>query len=282
MTEAVPDEAAGAPSPARWALIVPVKPASVGKSRLVVPGVAREELARAIALDTLAAAAAAARVNEIVIVTDDEGVRAAAAPRPAADDGGADAAAGENRWTAGRTPDDAGARTEVVRLGQAETTSDGGGARTARVTLVADPGRGLNAAIAAGLAAAGSPLRAAMLGDLPALRPADLDAALARAEEVGAAGAGASEARSSAGDPTGARIALAVADADGTGTTLLAHAHPDLLRFGADSYARHLAAGALPLEVPASSTLRRDVDTAAHLDAARALGVGPRTSALLD
>jgi len=262
VTAAVPDEAAREPSSAGWALIVPVKPAAVGKSRLVVPGVAREELARAIALDTLSAAAAS-RVAELVIVTDDEGVRAAAEVLGRVpDDAGADDA-GEGRWTAERATDDAGAPA-------------------ARVTLVSDPGHGLNAAIAAGLAAAGAQMRAVMLGDLPALRPADLDAALERAEEDRTAVAGASEGDAIAAETDDTRTALAVADADGTGTTLLAHAHPDLLCFGTDSYARHLAAGALPLDVPASSTLRRDVDTAAHLDAARALGVGPRTSALLD
>lgn len=197
-----------------WSVVVPIKPAAFGKSRLAVPGVDREELARAIALDTLDAAGRAAAVAELVVVTDDAGVRRGAGP---ADDG-------------------------------------------ARIAWVADPGRGLDAAIAAGLDAAAAPHRAAMLGDLPALDPQDLDEALSLA---------------GSGGP------VAVADADGTGTTLLAHARADILRFGPDSFARHLDAGARPLDIAPESTLRRDVDTAAHLAAARALGLGPRTAALL-
>ncbi|WP_119696431.1 2-phospho-L-lactate guanylyltransferase [Microbacterium halotolerans] len=224
-----------------WALIVPVKPASVGKSRLAVPGVEREAIARAIALDTIAAAAGANLVAELIVVTDDAGVR--------------------------------------EELGRTHPSTVHGAA--ARVTVVADPANGLNAAIAAGLATASARRSAAMLGDLPALRPADLDGALAHAVDP------VHLRRSPRFDrdpPRSAQTngrALVVADADGTGTTLLAHAHPELLRFGADSYARHLAAGAAPLDVPTSSTLRQDVDTAAHLTAARGLGLGPRTAALL-
>jgi 2-phospho-L-lactate guanylyltransferase (CobY/MobA/RfbA family) len=36
------------------------------------------------------------------------------------------------------------------------------------------------------------------------------------------------------------------------------------------------------LPVPATSTLRRDVDTVEHLNEAYELGVGPRTAALLN
>ncbi|MET0930933.1 MAG: 2-phospho-L-lactate guanylyltransferase [Aeromicrobium sp.] len=51
---------------ARWTVVVPVRPA--GKTRLVVPGIDRVELARAIALDTIEAAS---RVAEVRIVTSD-------------------------------------------------------------------------------------------------------------------------------------------------------------------------------------------------------------------
>lgn len=51
-----------------WTVVVPVKPAHVGKSRLDLPGVDRIALARAIALDTIEAAAEVARV---VVVTAD-------------------------------------------------------------------------------------------------------------------------------------------------------------------------------------------------------------------
>lgn len=100
---------------------------------------------------------------------------------------------------------------------------------------------------------------AALVGDLPALRPEELAAALAAAS----------------GHPHSY-----VADAAGTGTTLLAVTPGAPLRpeFGAGSAARHARlAGALP----AGPGLRRDVDTAADLAAAAALGFGPATSAAL-
>lgn len=196
----------------RWHVVIPVKPAAIGKSRLQVPGVDREALARAIALDTIDAVTRATRVAAVVVVTDDAEIRAAG--------------------------------PGVVR----------------------DPGEGLNAAIATGIdavRASAGPVApcAVLLGDIPSLRPADLDAALALAAAQDAPGA--------------------VPDADGTGTTLLARASSEILRFGADSFARHLAAGAAALGIPPASTLRHDVDTAAQLEAARALGLGPRTAALL-
>jgi 2-phospho-L-lactate guanylyltransferase (CobY/MobA/RfbA family) len=52
--------------PARWTVVIPVRPA--GKSRLVVPGVDHAELARAIALDTIEAASAVADVR--IVTTD--------------------------------------------------------------------------------------------------------------------------------------------------------------------------------------------------------------------
>src|SRR5690606_9828833 len=51
-----------------WNVVIPVKPAALGKSRLEIPGVDRIELARAIALDTIEAAAQVARV---IVVTAD-------------------------------------------------------------------------------------------------------------------------------------------------------------------------------------------------------------------
>ncbi|HKP07017.1 MAG TPA: 2-phospho-L-lactate guanylyltransferase, partial [Microbacterium sp.] len=51
--------------------------------------------------------------------------------------------------------------------------------------------------------------------------------------------------------------------------------------FGDGSFARHVALGCEALPIPDASTLRRDVDTAAQLDAAHALGLGARTAALL-
>jgi 2-phospho-L-lactate/phosphoenolpyruvate guanylyltransferase len=129
--------------------------------------------------------------------------------------------------------------------------------------LIVQRSPGLNRALAeaAGYAARRWPDDgiALLVGDLPALRAADLDAVLA--------------------DAAGHRLAF-VADADGLGTTLLT-ATPGLLprpQFGAGSAARH-AQSATALE--AAPGLRRDVDTDADLVAAVALGVGPATAAVL-
>lgn len=145
-------------------------------------------------------------------------------------------------------------------------------ARRLGAVVVPDPGTGLDAAVVAGLdAAAGtaSPPAAStvqgragwavLLGDLPALRAVDLVAAL----------------RSCAAYP-----ACVVPDAEGTGTVLLTSTiDPPRPSFGPGSACRHAQeATLLALDLP---RLRRDVDTAADLAAAVALGVGPRTSATL-
>ncbi|MRG59179.1 2-phospho-L-lactate guanylyltransferase [Agromyces sp. CFH 90414] len=125
-----------------------------------------------------------------------------------------------------------------------------------------DEGRpaGLTASIALGIAharATGAGAVAVLLGDVPCLPSADLDAALAAA----------------AGHP----LAF-VPDADGDGTTL-ATARPGVAfepRFGVDSAAEHERAGFARLE--ASARLRRDVDTLAALEEAIALGTGPHTA----
>ncbi|HWK19161.1 MAG TPA: coenzyme F420-0:L-glutamate ligase [Microbacteriaceae bacterium] len=64
-------EAAVSRPPADWTLVIPVKPAASGKSRLDVPGVDRIGLARAIALDTVEAAAACLAVARVLVVTAD-------------------------------------------------------------------------------------------------------------------------------------------------------------------------------------------------------------------
>lgn len=134
----------------------------------------------------------------------------------------------------------------------------------ARIEVRAEgPGRGLDAAVATGIARAGDgAARAALLGDLPALRSADLGEALRLAAD---------------------HDRSVIADAEGTGSTLVTAA-PDAAwtsAFGADSFARHVALGCTPLVLSNASTLRRDVDTADQLTAAAALGLGPRTAALL-
>lgn len=127
--------------------------------------------------------------------------------------------------------------------------------------LVPDPGRGLRAAIGAGLAAAGpTGAVAILLGDLAALRSWELDAALAAV----AAGAG----------------PAFVPDAEGTGTVLLcgpaATLRPAFGRGSAAAHARY--ATRLDLDLPG---LRRDVDDARDLAEALRLGVGPHTRAAL-
>lgn len=67
-----PSERLPGSGPARWSLVVPVKPLAQAKSRLsarVGPG--RERLALAVACDTVAAALACPRVAATVVVTDD-------------------------------------------------------------------------------------------------------------------------------------------------------------------------------------------------------------------
>ena len=131
------------------------------------------------------------------------------------------------------------------------------------LVLPDEPDAGLNPALAHGAAAAmrRSPRDGVALlsADLPALRPAELDAALAAAADHDAA---------------------FVADTSGFGTTLLAIAPGHLVtpRYGRASAAAHRAAGAVELtgDWP---TLRNDVDTAADLRTAAELGLGPATSA---
>ncbi len=125
------------------------------------------------------------------------------------------------------------------------------------------PGAGLNAAVAYGAALA-RPDRwsAALAADLPALRPADLSAAL----------------RAAAARP----VRRFLADAPGIGTVLLT-APPGVPldpRFGGASAAAHAASGALALTGDWPS-LRRDVDTADDLRAAAALGLGRHTADLI-
>jgi 2-phospho-L-lactate guanylyltransferase len=137
------------------------------------------------------------------------------------------------------------------------------------VQVVTDPGFGLLVAISEGLARcnAAAPT-AVLLGDLPALQPADLDAALLGASEHHWA---------------------FVPDVEGAGTTLVVAQEglPHSLRFGDDSAEQHGRSGYAELEVAQTSGLRRDVDTLAQLDDLARLDelgivrLGPRTRALL-
>ena len=129
------------------------------------------------------------------------------------------------------------------------------------------PGEGLNAAFRYGIemAAARYPRAGVVLlaGDLPALQASELEAALGIAA-------------SSPG-------AVAVADREDAGTTMLAARSVAQLRpaFGVGSFARHLTLGAVAVDDAELKGLRCDVDDAAGLEAAIALGVGTRTAAAL-
>jgi len=103
--------------------------------------------------------------------------------------------------------------------------------------------------------------RAALAADLPALRPAEIGAALAAAGEWAAA---------------------FVPDAAGSGTTLYAAGPAGDFRpaYGPGSAGRHAAGGAAELDLPGIDGLRRDVDTAEDLGRAAALGLGARTAAV--
>jgi 2-phospho-L-lactate guanylyltransferase len=129
------------------------------------------------------------------------------------------------------------------------------------VTVVADPGQGLNAAVEAGITwarkAHSGPV-AALTGDLPCLRPRDLSAALEMAR--------------------GLPLAV-VPDREGTGSTLITAAPgvPVTPRFGPGSYDAHRRAGHAVLSLPLDSPLRQDVDTVADLRRALERGAGMTT-----
>jgi len=197
--------------PGSWTVVVPLKGGPAAKSRLG----GTPALARAIAMDCLAAVLAAQQVSQVLVVTADP-----------------------------ELAERCGAAGAVV---VPQSAADGG----------------LGGAITDGVHAAPEAPCAVLLGDLPALRPEDLDQALQAAAQA---------------LDTGPAPMVAVPDAEGSGTVLLAAATPAGLvhRFGPGSAARHRAAGAvlLDLDLP---RLRRDVDTRADLEAALALGAGAHT-----
>jgi 2-phospho-L-lactate guanylyltransferase len=137
--------------------------------------------------------------------------------------------------------------------------------RLGAVVLADAPGAGLNEALAHGAAYSRDRWpdrgRAGLAGDLPAVRPAELTAALAAAARLGTA---------------------FVPDADGTGTTLYAAAPAARFspQFGLASRDRHLATGAVEIGHGLAG-LRRDVDTIEDLRAAAKIGLGAKTRALL-
>ena len=133
-------------------------------------------------------------------------------------------------------------------------------------TVPDEPGSGLNPALRHGERELRADNPAAAVGvlpaDLPALRPAELDAAVLAT----LAGGG----------------RAFCPDRAGTGTTLLlaTPGHPLDPRFGTGSAAAHRAAGAGELTGDWPG-LRCDVDTGADLAVARRLGLGPHTNRVL-
>lgn len=134
------------------------------------------------------------------------------------------------------------------------------------IVLPDAPAAGLNEAVGYGASYARDHWpergRAALAGDLPALKADELTTALTAAAGHGAA---------------------FVPDAHGTGTTLYAVTpSADFQpRFGRDSARRHRAGGATDVHDTGLAGLRRDVDTVDDLRQAIALGLGPRTGAVL-
>ncbi len=222
----------------RWTVVVPFKGAADAKSRLSesFDGTERAAIALAFVVDTVSAVSRAPAVSSVIVVSNQPGLaeHLAAAHLTAA---------------AGHAPGSAGMEARVI----------------------ADPGGGINAAVAAGLAharaAAPDAFAAAITGDLAALRPADLAQAFALAEAAATAGA---------------QLAF-VPDREGSGTTMVAFAPGAVspTHFGIGSCAAHTAAGYRPLAVPAESSLRLDIDDADDLERARLLGLGEATLAVL-
>jgi 2-phospho-L-lactate guanylyltransferase len=261
-------QASGQPTApaAQWSVIVPVKLTAQAKTRLAgdLNPQERAELARAMVADTVAAARAAHAVRQVVVVTDDDDV--------VADLRGV----GSPGWApvvVVPEPVPAAGLNAAIRAGVAAARRDAeaGGIDTSGKTAAA-PGE----AIARGEAAApsgdtggvapGVGLRAGpvavLLGDLPALRPADLEDALAAASAFSRA---------------------VVVDAEGTGTTLLTASAGVPLdpAFGAGSAAEHVRRGHVALDVPDLSGLRQDVDRLGDLAAVAELGAGRATSQVL-
>lgn len=235
-----------------WTVVVPVKSLSGAKSRLApqLSAGERAALARAFALDTIDAARASRLVSRVVVVSDEPAIEIALREAsgvevvPELGPRGLTAAIAHGIAVARAVPVPASADAPPSRAGTDGTAAAEG-------TVPAREGGGADGAVAV------------LLGDLPAMRAGDLDAALVAA----------------------ARHPIAfVPDAEGTGTTL-ATARAGVAfapHFGADSAARHTAAGFADLarEHPTAvaAGLRRDVDTAAELRDAVALGVGPHTT----
>ncbi|MET8277522.1 2-phospho-L-lactate guanylyltransferase [Micromonospora sp. NPDC005174] len=182
----------------RWTVVVPVKRLTEAKSRLRggLPGVPHEELALALAADTLRAVLACPAVAEVLVVTDDPRVaratRAAGARTladvPEAGLNGAfrhGAAQTPARWVAGLTADLPALRPDELAAALLATQRGPEGVRrfvadapgTGTVLLAAPPGVDLDPRFGVGSAVAHEASGALPLtGDWPSLRR-DVDTA---------------------------------------------------------------------------------------------------------
>ncbi|MBQ1050711.1 2-phospho-L-lactate guanylyltransferase [Micromonospora sp. C51] len=190
-----------------WTVVVPVKRLAAAKTRLRggLPGVPHQDLALALAADTLAAVRACPGVAEIVVVTDDAQVTGTARSSgarvlPDVADAGLNAAfrhgvADVAGWVAGLTADLPALRpAELAAALHAALTGPPGIRRfvadtpgTGTVLLAAPPGVPLDPRFGAGSAAAHAASGARPLtGDWPSLRR-DVDTAddLAAAARLG-------------------------------------------------------------------------------------------------
>ncbi|MFC7648290.1 2-phospho-L-lactate guanylyltransferase [Streptosporangium lutulentum] len=133
--------------------------------------------------------------------------------------------------------------------------------------VVGDPEAGLNAALRRGaleaVRLAPGDAVGALQADLPALRPAELALVLTASAEFDQ---------------------MFLPDAVEVGTTFygVRPGVPFTPGFGGESRDRHLRRGAKELCLDGIDSVRRDVDTPDDLRAALALGVGPRTLAVVE
>ena len=212
-----------------WIVVVPVKGTPAAKSRFGGDAAHRAALAEAMALDTVEAVLATPSVSRVIVVTS-----TAAAPNFVA-------------LGARVVVDVGGGLNAAIGLGLAEAGE------------LAGAGAGAGAGVGVGSAESHT---AVLLGDLPALLPAELETAL---------------------DVALSHDRSIVADAAGSGTTLITalRGHSHAPAFGAGSAESHRAAGYTPLDIAADSGLRLDVDTSEELAALDAARLGPRTAAAL-
>ncbi len=231
---------------ARWSLVMPVKGGPGAKSRLVRDD--REALARAIALDAVAAALACPDVVEVVVVTGDE------------------RSAREHAELGARVVADPGVGLLAALLAGAATCAPSGPCGLLLADLPSLRPDDLSATLTVCLDllrddAVPGPGVGPGIGPVPGVGPDP---------GPGAARLGPAH-----------LVMVTVPDADGDGTVLLCGARPGDLEphFGSGSAAAHAAVAHVLTDVPAG--VRRDVDTDEHLRGAVALGVGPRTAQVL-